>query len=648
MIQRMECTDVRPVEPVFARLVDRFLDGGVVPFIGAGVSFAATLFSGDGQQIACTEHMIRSLQAALGNCCKEYCGKGAASATEDGTRSLAKLAEEYIWAQRSLGNSCPYTSLVREVLQVHKFAELGPLPAHRYIAFLAREGCIEEIMTSNYDTCLSRAFRDTFYGEWRDSLVEQIADLDSYRAHAGRRHHKANGPMLKIYHINGCAECVQDREDKSRDAGMLEAQCATILLTEAQLQDWRQRHWSREMLKDRLRTRSILFSGFGSPEPQVRHTVMQVIEEFSLPSRPESRQEPDDNGTPWEHCNAPFIHAYEKEPTFEQWQILLEFAAANGNGLPPERLRSQSNHFIGKDIGFFSDGNSRQSDDKTDRLPADVFWQYVYTAVFWRLLERELGQGSTFWYFVDSLVPCANALVKGMRSWLFPNESQSEKRVFGRFPELLMLDDGLTMLSRHIWHMRYRGHGTQEGWYAALSDKCMLIPSYFLILYLLYAAAPDGPNVCLKDIERSIVCEEEIGLGFVLNGGDGAYAAPESGLLMCLAHDESRFADSESIGCPRSAHAINTVIQIIIGHSVKAKHCRLWLVSDGGAKRVHRYVPCYQVPFCDLLRDSQVHSSRYRMLTAKDVAQTFRRNIVARGSLVDSHRDRILAVANLH
>jgi len=644
----MERTDVRPIESVFARLVNRFLDGGVVPFIGAGVSRSATLLSGDSQRMACTEHMKKRLRAALADCRDEYCGRGAACQVEGETPSLAKLAEEYMWAQRSLGNSRPYTSLVRDVLQVHKFAELCPLPAHRYIAFLAREGCIEEIVTSNYDTCLSRAFQDTFYDEYRGSVVDQVADLNGYRAHAGRRHHKANGPMLKIYHINGCAECLRDRENKPRSPELLEAQCETILLTEAQLQDWRQRHWSREMLKDRLRTRSILFSGFGSPEPQVRHTVMQVIEEFSLSSSPENGQKPDENGTPWEHCNAPFIHAYKTDPTFEQWQILLEFAAANGNGLPPERSKSQSNYFTGKDLDFFPDGASRQSYVRTGTLPADVFWQYVYTAVFWRLLDRELKQGSAFWYFVDSLVPCANALIKGMRLWLLPNEIQREKWEFGRFPKLLMLDGGLTVLSKHIWHMRYRGYKPQEGWYAALSDKSMLIPSYFLILYLLYAAVPDGPDVSLKDIVGNIVCEEEIGLGFIPNGGDGSYAAPESGLLMCLAHDQSRFADSERVECERSAHDISTVIQIIIGHSVKAKHCRLWLASCGGAERVHRYVPCYQVPFCDLLGDSRSYSPRYRMLTARDVAETFTRNIVARGSLVDSHRDRILAVANLH
>jgi len=114
MIQRMERTDVRPIESVFARLVNRFLDGGVVPFIGAGVSRSATLLSGDSQRMACTEHMKKRLRAALADCRDEYCGRGAACQVEGETPSLAKLAEEYMWAQRSLGNSRPYTSLVRD------------------------------------------------------------------------------------------------------------------------------------------------------------------------------------------------------------------------------------------------------------------------------------------------------------------------------------------------------------------------------------------------------------------------------------------------------------------------------------------------------------------------------------------------------
>lgn len=648
-VERTGDTKVNEVDSRFTRLVNRFLDGGVVPFIGAGLSLAATCTS-DGKRIACTTYMRGSIQVAIAKGCANHRDMVTVPPTKrSGPPSLATLAEKYVWMRSLEGCNHPYTLLVYEVLRVPEFTQLCLLPAHRYIAFLAREGCIEEIITSNYDTCLSRAFRQSFENTYSDATVAEIADLDAYRAHAGRRCHEGNGPMLKIYHINGCAACLlKDEEPEYR-----EEQSKTILLTEAQLQDWRQRHWSREMLRDRLRTRSILFSGFGSPEPQVRHTVMQVIEEFGVQSKEqggqgENEQESGNMNSLWEHCNAPFIHAYEEKPTFEQKQILFQFAAENNNGKLSDELIFKSNCFTGKDIGFFHNGAVWQAENEKNRLPADIFWQCVYMAVFWRLLEEELKLGSSFWYFIDSLVPCADALMKKMRSWLFLNASSGAEHFFGRFPELLTLDEekNLTKLSRHIWHMRYRRDEVQEGWYAALSDKCMLIPSYFLILYLLYGTEPDAPDAQWGDIEKHIVLGTEIGLGLKLNRRRGADDDFESGLLVCLAHEESRFNDSEGISCTGDVQRINSVVQIIIGHSVKAKRSSLKFIHGRGASETHRYLPCYQVPLCDLLRDDLSHSSTYRMMTAEDVAQVFRRNILAAGSIVDSYRDRIPVVAS--
>ena len=350
----------------------------------------------------------------------------------------------------------------------------------------------------------------------------------------------------------------------------------------------------------------------------------------------------------WEHCNAPFIHAYEEKLTFEQKQILFQFAAKNNNDKISSELISKSNCFTGKDIGFFKKCAVLQAEKEKNRLPADMFWQSVYMAVFWRLLEEEFKPGSAFWYFIDSLVPCADALMKETRSWLFVNEGSGAEHFFGRFPELLTLDDGktLTRLSRHIWHMRYRRDEVREGWYGALSDKCMLIPSYFLIQYLLYGTQPDVPDAQWEYIKKRIVCKREIGLGFKFNGRNGADNDSQSGLLVCLAHEESRFKDSEKINCPGAVQSINSVVQIIIGHSVKAKRSGLRFLHSRGVSEMYRYLPCYQVPLCDLLRDDLSHSSTYRMMTAKDIAQVFRRNILAAGSIVDSYRDRIPAIAS--
>ena len=45
---------------------------------------------------------------------------------------------------------------------------------------------------------------------------------------------------------------------------------------ERQLQNWRERKWARDLFNDCLRSRTLVFSGFGSEEPQVRHTALQI------------------------------------------------------------------------------------------------------------------------------------------------------------------------------------------------------------------------------------------------------------------------------------------------------------------------------------------------------------------------------------
>ncbi|MCK9223361.1 MAG: SIR2 family protein [Limnochordia bacterium] len=615
------------IETRFQRLIDRVLDGGAVPFIGAGVSMNA-ITAHDERTIAKTEEMVNRLKNAIEdlNSCS----------TND---SLAQLSEEYLWKVYSKGN--PYSSLVCGVLKIDSFTKLVPLPAHRYIAFLAREGCIEEIITSNYDICLSKAYNESFcVQDGAEDNVMEITDLKTYRQYSGKRRHN-NYQFLKVYHINGCAKCLKDASDDEER----ESYCEKILLTESQLQDWRQRHWSREMLKDRLRTRSLVFSGFGSPEPQVRHTIIQVLEEFT--SNPE---EPSEAKGPWEHPNALFIHAYETL-TFEQKQVLFKFGTTgSGRSLAGNWLGS-ANYFTGEDVIFFTHigdlygGNANalprvddveatpisavvDAKDGSRRLPADIFWQYVYIAVFWQLLMQHLERGSSFWYFVDSLVPCADALLQELRWWLLPKEPPDSKNaVFGRFPELLTLDGDSTRLSHHVWQMRHRGQPMSTGWYAALVDKCMLIPSFFLIAYLLDT---NSDGIDLKWGE--VVDQPQIGTAIYLNGKAG------TGMLLCIAHHQCSFQDRELVKSSAVLDQINIAIQVIIGRTVKTEQGIIYVEESEDTVRA---IPYYSVPLAHLLRKNAIDWT----CEPNEVVQTFKNNIVSCMSIVNEHRERFSAVA---
>jgi hypothetical protein len=616
----------KAIETRFHRLVDRVLDGGAVPFIGAGVSMNA-ITAHDERTIAKTEEMVNRLKNAIEdlNSCS----------TND---SLAQLSEEYLWKVYSKGN--PYSSLVCGVLKIDSFTKLVPLPAHRYIAFLAREGCIEEIITSNYDICLSKAYNESFcVRDGAEDNVMEITNLKTYRQYSGKRKHN-NHQFLKVYHINGCAKCLKDASDDEER----ESYCKKILLTESQLQDWRQRHWSKEMLKDRLRTRSLVFSGFGSPEPQVRHTIIQVLEEFT--SNPEESSEAKG---PWEHPNALFIHAYET-PTFEQKQVLFKFGTTGSGPSLPGNWLDNANYFAGEDVGFFDHTGEfyegcatalpvddveaaptavMDVKDNPPQLPADIFWRYVYIAVFWQLMMRHLDRGSSFWYFIDSLVPCADALLQELRLWLLPKKpAGSKKTVFGRFPELLTLDGDSTKLSHYVWHMRYRGQRIPTGWYAALVDKCMLIPSFFLIAYLLDS---NSDGIDLKWGE--VVCQPEIGTAIYLNGKAG------TGMLLCIAHHQCSFQDRERVKSSAVLDQISIAIQVIIGRSVKTEQGIMYVEES---KDTVRAIPYYRVPLTDLLEKNVIDWT----CEPKEVVQSFKNNIVSSCmSIVDDHRERFSAVA---
>lgn len=154
-------------EEKLPRLVKRLLEGGVVPFIGAGVSYDCTT-NESGNKLAYTPDMTCNACRALGD---RYRNKpercvGRKNSSCVNRRSLSEVCEEYVWRH---GHS--YRKLVTEVLKIGEFTKLKPAAAHRYLAFLAREGLVEEIITSNFDTCISEAFAQTFEDQWLESKV---------------------------------------------------------------------------------------------------------------------------------------------------------------------------------------------------------------------------------------------------------------------------------------------------------------------------------------------------------------------------------------------------------------------------------------------------------------------------------------------
>ena len=522
------------------------LEGVVVPFIGAGISNACKLpkspESGaceSSHRSACdvggpgppdfrprTEDLKRSLAKWLWAKCESSADTARRTAEFLGVSCLHHSKDEGHFVKRCqaasldrLAEVCTWLGDPRSVckaLRIECFTTLVPRPAHRYIAYLVREGLIDEIVTTNWDTCIEQALTCSFgprlapriNGEGDGSPFHRIRRVDEYRRWGAfrRRGRGRRRPVLRLYKINGCAAAYE------RDAA---AEADRIALTEHQLQGFRDNHWAADLFRDRARSHRLLFSGFGSAEPQIRHAVMALVQEFSV--------FPDEARGP---RHAPFVHVYEESPTFHQYQLLRAYYAEEGSD-----LRVGLRHVVtGSHAGGFPDPrlphavraeNERRDVDRRDanRLDADRFWFGLYLAVMRRLVDRYSESPFPFhaWLARCSTTP-AQEVVR-LRRWLYPAPCRTRDRngcaapgeaTFGRLVALFRPtaaakgrscgwpypDTGSGPMRFWVWLAAIRGSKTGSleagcrghDWYLPVRDASLLVLSS---LYLLMTLAPD-------------------------------------------------------------------------------------------------------------------------------------------------------------
>jgi hypothetical protein len=451
-------TEPAPNIPAFARLVERVSERRVVPFLGAGISSNATIpgdaefqpkvwwmteqldlalkkeleaLSGSTREtlefILEPPHRQRALVQTLSslfpetkpsegkeadqesdkkedcqkriNAIKDDCEEELADWLKQSNRKLDQLSDVYSWLAGA--------ARLCKALRISDLTRLAPLPAHRYLAFLAREGLVNEIITTNYDTCIEQAYRHSFGPDQEHRANEALAvvfNLSHYRAHAGRGRTSSGEPVLHLYKINGDAEDLRAAEadfERHGDPHRLEHRAARIILSERQLQTFRDELWARDLYADRARSRSLFFCGFGSDEPQVRHHAMALMEEMQRQSQPAAR---------WEDIaelpNAPFMAVYD-ELSFSQLQVLMGFTMAHAKpGTPIDGRRPMeaalANTLTAKLASFLRN---------EEKLSADLLIEHLFRAVWLRQLRDALEP----WRTVDTWF---RSLVTNHRQWI--------------------------------------------------------------------------------------------------------------------------------------------------------------------------------------------------------------------------------------
>ncbi|WP_165613277.1 SIR2 family protein [Desulfofundulus thermosubterraneus] len=569
----------------------------VVPFIGAGVSIDAKHRGGIAGLTNTRCMCERVLQALREKCqtrdrvhCTSCVVRKEIESNPKKEISFDKACELWEWScsgDRG-GGTCRRCELVREILKIPEFANVEPADAHYYIAFLAREGLIDEVITTNYDTCIEDAYCKTFGFsnalESADSPALVIGTLAEYRSKGGKRF--ANGMnkrrCLKVYKINGCASrlCASRVDD-------CHGYCKNILLTERDLQDWGKRGWARDLFRDRLRSRALLFSGFGSDEPQVRHTALQVCEEFASEERDNATNRSHNSDTIWEKPNAPFIVAYVNTLSFSQAQIMRAYAPYEDVSLSPEK--TNSNAFLGSDVQFFDAGGSS---DK-QQLEADLFWKRLFQAAFWRLLRRACGRESAIVSFLQPVLLCAPALLIEALDW-FTSRNEAEC-IFGRFPEMLNLaeDRGrMIPLARWVERVRTIQPEFRSGLYHPLVDRPVLIPAVLLLIYLIIGNNHRKSDISWEEL-RAKINDDDGPLGLSI---DGCHMFGDAGVRLYIAHRNVAEQLPQKVVC--HGHKEMTVAIQIVVNPWRARTRRVHLV-DGKGNRV-KVVTVRQISILEL------------------------------------------------
>lgn len=337
--------------PVFQQVCNRILAKECIPFLGSGVSDECQYLDDISPDFKNREgHKLDGLKSAL----------STESADET---SLGELCEKFLWKRTDKTLHEALKELV-EQLQIKEFRKLIPTNAHHCLALIAREGLLPLIFTTNYDTSLERAFVKSFGEEWENNDSSHISVIHDQASCTNQRSgEQGSGKVLHLYKINGCADALSREKDYH----------SKILLTTTQLQSWRDRRWAKDTFQVALRSNTMLFSGFGSDEPQVIHTIHQILDEYSSFSGENCHDLDIEKLQP----NAPVIHCFEPKPCFCHSQIV--------NNYTKSVYGKYNQEFARKLVLTMQDFKSNQSKDP---LCADWFWFRILQEVLFRLVLR--------------------------------------------------------------------------------------------------------------------------------------------------------------------------------------------------------------------------------------------------------------------
>lgn len=384
-----------PVDnPVFRQLCEKILNRDCIPFLGSGVSIRAKYVGDDPDYRDRFAQSVNGLKRILSNfasdpqdcnqCmsqvypCSLNCqivADGVLKENHLNHTTLGELCERFLWQNKKKEKDTMGAALkdLVETLKIVEFSNLDPTFAHYYIAFLVREGLIPKVFTTNYDTCLEKAFLQSF-GIYDKPMEQDYLSVvhDNITCMNQKVGKQGTGEQIHIFKFNGCATALE------KEIISLKGEYhQKILLTMTQLQNWRERRWAEDTFRVALRSNTIAFTGFGSDEPQIIHTIQQILDEYSS-NGVQSNEPFDHKKLP---ANAPVIQIYEENPLFCQLQIVNNYVQA---------ISGTFDQNMAKELILNYESLFQETGKK---LSADDFWQQIYQEIQFRLIKKILENG---------------------------------------------------------------------------------------------------------------------------------------------------------------------------------------------------------------------------------------------------------------
>ena len=417
------------------------------------------------------------------------------------TPPLGEVAE-FCWAILGPVTTC-------QALGLEQWDTFLPTAAHHFLAVLVREGLITEILETNYDELVEDAVKETFGEEGPrpknrhpQEAVAVIRDLESYRDQIAKPRRPAkHEALVKLIKLNGCAGAYRKGMEQSQPQDH-DKVAKRIILTEEQLQSWGDKVWARELLSDRVRSRSLLFIGFGNQDPIVRHHAIAVIREFGTYVGTDRSS----RNAWYELPNAPFVAAYEPNLTFYQLQLLRAFRDAH----TPRDHRSDTanldrvaetyhNTFLG------DDGPRLDNEHVSKNLPADLLlWRVAGQALCPHIPTEYLKRGSAVERHLHGALWDPKRILMAIRQRIFHRAAEDP----ALFEKWMALKAGITEdRESSAWAtacFAILGKPAGRGGYVPFSDEPIRLPMLLVLVVIASSLATDRGS--LPDAEELRRC----------------------------------------------------------------------------------------------------------------------------------------------